>query len=128
MGTACGRECGRRCEPSSSAWGSSHGQAIWSWWSQVRQQEDRHPRWGDVRQPRRGPPLGASVHAAACREISELRRQVDYVLVPAVKYSDASRVKQAIRYVADFVYVEKGVEVIEDVKGVLTPNSSSSAT
>ena len=54
-------------------------------------------------------------------EISELRRQVAYELVPAVKYSDASRVKQAIRYVADFVYVEKGVEVIEDVKGVLTP-------
>ncbi|MDH1336807.1 DUF1064 domain-containing protein [Comamonas thiooxydans] len=54
-------------------------------------------------------------------EISELRRQVAYELVPAVKYSDASRVKKAIRYVADFVYVEKGVEVIEDVKGVLTP-------
>ena len=53
-------------------------------------------------------------------EISELRRQVAYELVPAVKYSDASRVKQAIRYVADFVYVEKGVEVIEDVKGMLT--------
>jgi len=54
-------------------------------------------------------------------EISELRRQVAYELVPAVKYSDASRVKKAIHYVADFVYVEKGVEVIEDVKGVLTP-------
>lgn len=54
-------------------------------------------------------------------EISDLRRQVPYELVPAVKYSDASRVKQAIRYVADFVYVEKGVEVIEDVKGMLTP-------
>ena len=53
-------------------------------------------------------------------EISELRRQVAYELVPAVKYSDASRVKKAIHYVADFVYVEKGVEVIEDVKGVLT--------
>jgi hypothetical protein len=53
-------------------------------------------------------------------EISELRRQVAYELVPAVKFADASRVKPAIRYVADFVYVEKGVEVIEDVKGVLT--------
>lgn len=54
-------------------------------------------------------------------EISELRRQVAYELVPAVKFADASRVKPAIRYVADFVYVEKGAEVIEDVKGVLTP-------
>ncbi|WKL16571.1 DUF1064 domain-containing protein [Comamonas testosteroni] len=54
-------------------------------------------------------------------EISELRRQVAYELVPAVKYSDASRVKPAIRYVADFVYMEEGAEVIEDVKGVLTP-------
>ena len=53
-------------------------------------------------------------------EISELRRQVAYELVPAVKFADASRVKPAIRYVADFVYVEMGVEVIEDVKGVLT--------
>lgn len=53
-------------------------------------------------------------------EITELRRQVAYELVPAVKFADASRVKPAIRYVADFVYMEKGVEVIEDVKGVLT--------
>ncbi|WP_370527742.1 DUF1064 domain-containing protein [Comamonas sp. Tr-654] len=53
-------------------------------------------------------------------EISDLRRQVAYELVPAVKFADASRVKPAIRYVADFVYVEKGAEVIEDVKGVLT--------
>lgn len=54
-------------------------------------------------------------------EISDLRRQVAYELVPAVKFADASRVKPAIRYVADFVYMEKGAEVIEDVKGVLTP-------
>lgn len=53
-------------------------------------------------------------------EITELRRQVAYELVPAVKFADAKRTKPAIRYVADFVYVEKGVEVIEDVKGVLT--------
>lgn len=53
-------------------------------------------------------------------EISELRRQVAYELVPAVKFADAKRTKPAIRYVADFVYVEKGAEVIEDVKGVLT--------
>jgi hypothetical protein len=42
---------------------------------------------------------------------------VAYELVP-VKFADASRVKRG-HYVADFVYVEN-VEVIEDVKGVLT--------
>ncbi|WP_169108426.1 DUF1064 domain-containing protein [Comamonas suwonensis] len=54
-------------------------------------------------------------------EISDLRRQVAYELVPSVKFADANRAKPAIRYIADFVYVEKGVDVIEDVKGVLTP-------
>ena len=54
-------------------------------------------------------------------EISDLRRQVAYELVPSVRFADANRAKPAIRYVADFVYVEKGAEVIEDVKGVLTP-------
>ena len=53
-------------------------------------------------------------------EITELRRQVAFELVPGVKFADAKRTKPAIRYVADFVYVEKGEEVIEDVKGVLT--------
>ena len=60
-------------------------------------------------------------HLQAAGLISGLRRQVDYELVKSVKFHDASRAKPAIRYVADFVYVEKGVEVIEDVKGVLTP-------
>ena len=53
--------------------------------------------------------------------ISDLRCQVAYELVQSVKFLGANRAKPAIRYVADFVYMEKGVEVIEDVKGVLTP-------
>ena len=53
--------------------------------------------------------------------ISDLRRQVVYELVPSVKFVDANRARPAIRYIADFVYVEKGAEVIEDAKGVLTP-------
>ena len=60
-------------------------------------------------------------HLQAGGLISDLRRQVAYELVKSVKYHGASRAKPAIRYVADFVYVEKGVEVIEDVKGALTP-------
>lgn len=60
-------------------------------------------------------------HLQAASLISDLRRQVAYELVKSVKFNGASRAKPAIRYVADFVYMEKGVEVIEDVKGVLTP-------
>ena len=60
-------------------------------------------------------------HLQAAGLISGLRRQVAYELVKSVKFDDASRAKPAIRYVADFVFMEKGVEVIEDVKGVLTP-------
>ena len=60
-------------------------------------------------------------HLQAAGLISGLRRQVAYELVKSVKFNDASRAKPAIRYIADFVYVEKGAEVIEDVKGVLTP-------
>ena len=60
-------------------------------------------------------------HLQAAGLISGLRRQVAYELVKSVKFDGASRAKPAIRYVADFVFMEKGVEVIEDVKGVLTP-------
>ena len=46
-------------------------------------------------------------------EISNLRRQVKYPLtVNGVKVAD---------YVADYVYDERGAEVVEDWKGVRTP-------
>jgi hypothetical protein len=62
--------------------------------------------------------------------ISQLRREVPYVLAPAVKI--AGRTKPALRYFADFVYVRNDpkpgpsnplgmpVEVVEDCKGVRT--------
>lgn len=53
--------------------------------------------------------------------ISDLRRQVVFEMVPSVKFAGAARARPAIRYIADFVYQEKGIEVIEDVKGVETP-------
>ena len=55
-----------------------------------------------------------------CGEISELKRQVAFVLAPAFKFDAASRTKPAIRYIADFVYFEKGKQVVEDVKVVET--------
>lgn len=50
--------------------------------------------------------------------IEDLRRQVRYELVPA--FDVDGRHYQPVFYVADFVYVEDGKEVVEDVKGVRT--------
>lgn len=50
--------------------------------------------------------------------IEDLRRQVRYELVPAFDVDD--RHYRPVYYVADFVYVEDGKEVVEDVKGVRT--------
>lgn len=50
--------------------------------------------------------------------IEDLRRQVRYELVPA--FDVDGRHYRPVFYVADFVYVENGKEVIEDVKGVRT--------
>ena len=45
--------------------------------------------------------------------ISDLRLQVPYVItVNGLKIC---------KYVADFVYIDKGYEVVEDVKGMKTP-------
>lgn len=63
-------------------------------------------------------------------QISGLRRQVEFVLIPAQraqvwndkKNAFASRVvEQKCSYIADFVYLDKnGNEVVEDTKGVRT--------
>lgn len=65
-------------------------------------------RWGELRMLEK---LG---------QISMLRRQVAYELVPAVKFAGARARKPAIRLIADFEYVERGVKVVEDVKSPVT--------
>lgn len=50
--------------------------------------------------------------------IEALRRQVRYELVPAFDVDGTHY--RPVYYVADFVYVEDGKEVVEDVKGVRT--------
>jgi hypothetical protein len=50
--------------------------------------------------------------------IEDLRRQVRYELVPAFDV-DGSHYRP-VSYVADFVYVEDGKTVVEDVKGMRT--------
>ena len=63
--------------------------------------------------------------------IKELRRQVEFVLIPD-EYEDVivhlktkdkvtkRRTFIGVRYKADFVYMKDGVEVVEDVKGSLS--------
>ena len=50
--------------------------------------------------------------------IEDLRRQVRYELIPA--FDVDGRHYRPVYYVADFVYMEDGKEVVEDVKGVVT--------
>ena len=50
--------------------------------------------------------------------IEDLRRQVRYELIPA--FDVDGRHCRPVFYVADFVYVEDGKEVVEDVKGMRT--------
>nr|UVN01006.1 MAG: protein of unknown function DUF1064 [Bacteriophage sp.] len=50
--------------------------------------------------------------------IEDLQRQVRYELVPA--FDVDGRHYRPVFYVADFVYVEDGKEVVEDVKGMRT--------
>lgn len=52
-------------------------------------------------------------------KISQLERQVTYVLAPSVKMHGEARKKAALRYVADFRYFSpsEGVFIVEDAKG-----------
>ncbi len=52
--------------------------------------------------------------------ITDLQRQVVYVLAPAVKFARAKRAQPALRLIVDFAYREAGQLVLEDVKGVIT--------
>jgi hypothetical protein len=52
-------------------------------------------------------------------KISALKLQVVFVLSPSVVI--AKRKRPALKYVADFTYIENGSHVIEDCKGMLTP-------
>ena len=54
-------------------------------------------------------------------KISRLELQPVYELAPSVKYTGAKRAKPALRYVADFRYVDHlGQTIVEDVKGMVT--------
>ena len=52
------------------------------------------------------------------KEISNLRLQVPFVLQESFKKN--GKTYQAIKYIADFVYEERGQTIVEDTKGVKT--------
>ena len=66
-------------------------------------------------------------------EISDLRRQVPFELLPAI-YEDVTvhlktkdkverkLVQRAVHYVADFVYTKDGTQIVEDTKGLRLPD------
>lgn len=58
------------------------------------------------------------VNCLANNEISDLNRQVRYVLIP--KQKGKIKVEQPITYVADFTYLKDGELVVEDVKSSYT--------
>lgn len=63
--------------------------------------------------------------------ISELRTQVKFVLIPAQREPDkvgkrggkikGDLIEREVSYIADFVYVENDKTVVEDAKGMRTP-------
>ena len=55
-------------------------------------------------------------------EISDLQRQVKYILIPAQVDEDGKIAERAVSYVADFVYRDgrSGETVVEDAKGMHT--------
>lgn len=52
--------------------------------------------------------------------IQDLKLQQAFVLAPMVKFSSESRAKPELRYVADFVYMCNGQQIVEDVKSEVT--------
>ena len=55
-------------------------------------------------------------------QISELREQVRYQLIPPQRDADGRVVERACSYIADFVYFDESTKalVVEDTKGVRT--------
>ena len=49
--------------------------------------------------------------------ISELDRQVKYLLIPAQRDESGKLIEREVSYIADFEYIQDGKKVVEDVKG-----------
>lgn len=54
-------------------------------------------------------------------QIQDLMRQVPFELVPHHRDADGRVIERAVMYYADFTYMVDGVLIVEDAKGVKTP-------
>lgn len=52
--------------------------------------------------------------------ISDLQRQVPFQLLPSQRGEDGKVLERGVKYIADFVYIQDGKQVVEDAKGVKT--------
>ena len=69
--------------------------------------------------------LGQDIYAPEV-EVSELRRQIKYELLPSQRVGGKC-VERPLYYIADFVYTQDGETVVEDVKGYRDPASAGYA-
>lgn len=53
-------------------------------------------------------------------QITDLQRQVTFELLPSQRI-DGKVVERPVKYIADFVYMQNGEKVVEDVKGLKLP-------
>ena len=73
-------------------------------------------RFDSVKEARRYVDLNLLQRAG---QIQDLQIQVPFILIPKQKDSKG-RVIREVKYIADFVYIEKGRKIVEDVKGYRT--------
>lgn len=50
-------------------------------------------------------------------KISDLKRQVKYVLIPAQREWSGCLIEREVSYIADFEYIQDGEKIVEDIKG-----------
>lgn len=67
--------------------------------------EKEYSRWVDLKWMQRA------------GQITDLQRQVTFELLPSQKI-DGKVVERPVKYTADFVYMQNGEKVVEDVKGL----------
>lgn len=90
-------------------------------------EQERRAKYGNTKAEIDGEKFDSEKEAArwhqlklqeAAGHIKDLRRQVAFELAPAVVLD--GRKKPAIRYWADFTYIDNGLFVVEDVKSEIT--------
>lgn len=70
--------------------------------------EKEYSRWVDLKWMQRA------------GQITDLQRQVTFELLPSQRI-DGKVVERPVKYIADFVYMQNGEKVVEDVKGLKLP-------